>query len=263
MNIFVCVKQVPDTNEVKINPETNTLIRAGVPSILNPFDEFAMEMALRLKEKTNGKVTVISMGPDQAKEVLKQCYAMGADEMVLVSDRKFGGADTLATSYTLSSVIKKLGDYDVIFCGKQATDGDTAQVGPEIAEDLNIPQITYGVDVDYVDGEVRVKRENDDMYEIVSGKLPLLITITKTEIVPRNPNIRRKLQANKQEIRVVTAEDISDVIDPTRLGLKGSPTRVRKIFAPDRKKDGVKLEGYTPTEAVQMTIKKMKDDKAI
>jgi electron transfer flavoprotein beta subunit len=258
MNIIVCIKQVPDTTEVKINPETNTLMRAGVPSIVNPFDEYALETALQLKDKVGGKVTVITMGPPQAKDALKQCYAMGADEMILISDKYFGGSDTLATSYTLSSAIKKIGGYDLIICGKQATDGDTAQVGPEIAEHLDIPQVTYGVDIEFVDGKVRVNRENDNVYEIVEASLPALVTITKTNTEPRNPNIKRRLAANRAEVPVLTAADI-EFIEMDRLGLKGSPTKVKKIFAPQTRGTGIKIEGYTSDESVKILFNYLLD----
>lgn len=262
LNIIVCMKQVPDTNEVKIDPETNTLMRAGVPSIMNPFDTFALEMALQLKEKTNGTVTAVTMGPDQAKDILKQAYAVGADKMVLVTDRKFGGSDTLATSYTLACTVSKLGDYDVIFCGKQAIDGDTAQVGPELAEHLGVPQITYGVAVDYVDGEMRIKRENDDVYEIMTTMLPAVVTFTKTDIELRNPNIKRRMEANKKEIEVIAAADLEG-IDETRLGLKGSPTRVRKVFAPPVRKAGAKIEGYDAEESAKIAVKTIIEKKAL
>ncbi|MDF2634543.1 MAG: Electron transfer flavoprotein alpha/beta-subunit, partial [Pelosinus sp.] len=166
MEVLVCIKQVPDTAEVKIDPVTNTLIRQGVPSIVNPFDKNALEAALQLKDKHGGKVTVISMGPPQAKDALKECLAMGADRAILVSDRAFGGSDTLATSYTLAAAIRKIGTYDIIFCGKQAIDGDTAQVGPEIAEHLEIAQITYVAKIE-VDGDtVSVEREYEEGYGI-------------------------------------------------------------------------------------------------
>lgn len=261
MKIAVCVKQVPDTNEVKIDPETNTLIRKGVPSILNPFDEYALELALQLKEKVEGStVTVITMGPDQAKDVLKQAYAMGGDEMVLITDRKFGGADTLATSYTLYLTIQELGGFDIIFCGKQAIDGDTAQVGPELAEHLGIPQITYALEIDYQDDQVVIKRENDDMYDMMTSELPMLVTVTKPNFDPRSPNILRRLKANKEEIREVTFDDLPGA-NPEHLGLKGSPTRVRKIFAPPKKTGGIKLEGYDTKEAVSLALEKMHTDK--
>lgn len=261
MNIIVCMKQVPDTNEVKIDPVSNTLIRAGVPSIMNPFDAFALEMALQLKERTNGAVTAITMGPEQAKAILREAYAVGADNMILVSDRKFGGSDTLATSYTLAGVIEMIGGYDVIVCGKQAIDGDTAQVGPEIAEHLGLPQITYGVAVDFVDGEIRVKRENDDVYEIMTATLPAVITFTKTDTELRNPNIKRMLDANRKEITVYTADDIEG-IDGAMLGLKGSPTRVRKIFAPPRRGAGAKIQGYGAAESARLAVEHILKSKA-
>jgi electron transfer flavoprotein beta subunit len=190
MDILVCVKQVPDTTEVKIDPKTNTLIRQGVPSIVNPFDKNAVEAALQLKEKHGGKVTVISMGPPQAKDALKECLAMGADEAALISDRAFGGADTLATSYTLAAGIRKLGKFDVIICGKQAIDGDTAQVGPEIAEYLDIPQITYVAKVE-VNGDIaRVEREHEEGYEIIETTLPVLLTVVKSINEPRFPTVK-------------------------------------------------------------------------
>lgn len=263
MNIIVCVKQVPDTNEIKIDPVTNTMIRKGVPSILNPYDEFALELALQLKEKVEGStVTVMTMGPEQAKDILVQSFAMGADRMILISDRKFGGADTLATSYTLSQAIKKIGDYDIIFCGKQAIDGDTAQVGPEMAEHLGIPQITYAVAVDYKDGQVIVKRETDDSYEMMTANTPMLVTATKTEIDPRNQNIRRRMLANRTPIETIGADDLEGA-DTTRFGLKGSPTRVKKIFAPTRKSNGIKLQGYEATKAVELTLEKLIKDKSL
>lgn len=263
MKILVCVKQVPDTNEVRIDPVTNNLVRAGVPAILNPFDEFAVELGMQIKEQVvNATLTVLTMGPPHATYVLREAYAMGADEMVLVSDRMFGGADTLATSYTISEVIKLLGGFDIILCGKQATDGDTAQVGPEIAEHLDIPQITYAIEAKVKGQKIEVKRENDDMYEIWESELPVLLTATKTEILPRYPNLLRWVQSEKEEIRTITAADLTSA-DSTRFGLKGSPTRVRKIFAPKRKSDGIKIQGYSSIEAAELAIQHlMKENKA-
>ncbi len=174
MEIVVCIKQVPDTTEVKIDPATNTLVRKGVPSIVNPFDKNAVEAALQLREKHGGRVTVISIGPPQAKAALKECIAMGADTAILISDRAFGGADTLATSYTLAAAIKKLEVCDMIICGKQAIDGDTAQVGLEMAEHLGIAQITYAARIEVEGNNVRVERETEEGYEIIEVKLPLL-----------------------------------------------------------------------------------------
>lgn len=244
MKILVCVKQVPDTTEIKIDPVTNTLIRAGVPSIVNPFDAYALEMAARLKDVEPGtEIILLSMGPEQAKNALKECLAAGGDRAYLVSDRAFGGADTLATSYTLTSAIRKLeeteGKFDLIFCGKQAIDGDTAQVGPEIAEQLDIPQVTYAVEAQLKGDEVHVKRETTDGFEILAAKLPCLITVTKPAFEPRFPSIKSKLAANRAQIPTLTSADLT--VERERIGLKGSPTKVKKTFTPPRKQGGVKI----------------------
>ena len=205
MNMLVCVKQVPDTTEIKIDPVKNTLIRDGVPSILNPFDGYALEAAARIKDKDpSAKIVVLSMGPEQAKAVLKESLAIAADKAYLVSDRAFGGSDTLATSYIISETIKKIeetgGKFDAIFCGKQAIDGDTAQVGPEIAEHLGYPQVTYGLEAE-VDGDlVKVKKEMDDGAAVIGVKMPCVVTFTKPAWDPRYPTIKRKMAANKAEI---------------------------------------------------------------
>lgn len=261
MDIVVCIKQVPDTTEVKIDPVTNTLIRQGVPSIVNPFDKNAVEAALVLKEKHGGKVTVISMGPPQAKDALKECLAMGADETILVSDRAFGGADTLATSYTLASAIRKMGKVDMIICGKQAIDGDTAQVGPETAEHLDIPQITYAAKIE-VDGDtVKVDREHEDGYEVIEVKMPVLISVVKSINEPRYPTVKGTMRANRTEIPVWTAADLS--VDEGKLGLKGSPTQVRRIFTPPQRTQGVLIQKDTAREAVGELIQKLSDAKIV
>ena len=248
MNILLCVKQVPDTTEIKIDPVTNTLIRAGVPSIVNTFDAYALEVAARLKDEVGGKITLLSMGPEQAKNALKECLAVGGDTAVLVSDRAFGGSDTLATSYILSCAIRKLeeenGTFDIIFCGKQAIDGDTAQVGPEIAEHLNRPQVTYAFDVSLQQDTLHVKRESDDGYDIIAAQMPAVITVIKTPFEPRYPTIRSKLAAGKAEIRTLTAADLE--IDLAFCGLKGSPTKVKKTFTPPRSKDVVMIQEDSP-----------------
>ena len=235
MNIVVCMKQVPDTNEVKINPETNTLVRAGVPSIINPFDENAIEEGLRLKERFGGKVTVISMGPPQVEASLRDALAMGVDEVVLITDRGFAGADTLATSYTLGKTIETyLKDFDLIIFGKQAIDGDTAQVGPGVAEYLNIPQMIYVVEVQNVEnGKLTVKRELEDGYEVVQSSLPAAITVLKGINTPRYPSLKGKMKAKTATVKMVTAADIG--AEEGRIGLKGSPTWVSKIFTPPAK----------------------------
>lgn len=262
MKIIVCVKQVPDTTEVKIDPVTNTLIRQGVPSIVNPFDKNAVEAALQLKDKHGGKVTVVSMGPPQAKDALKDCLAMGADEAILVSDRAFGGADTLATSYTLAAAIRKLGKYDVIFCGKQAIDGDTAQVGPELAEHLGIAQLTYVAKMDVDNDTVRVEREHEDGYEIIEVKFPVLTTVIKSlNYEPRVSKVKGIMRANRTEIAIWTAADLG--VDEQRIGLKGSPTQVRKIFTPQQRTQGVVIQKDTAQEAVAELIQKLTDAKIV
>lgn len=261
MEIIVCVKQVPDTTEVKIDPQTNTLIRQGVPSIVNPFDKNALEEALKLKEKHGGRVTVISMGPPQAAEALKECIAMGADEAILLSDRAFGGADTLATSRVLAAGIRKLGNFDVILCGKQAIDGDTAQVGPEIAEHLDIPQLTYVSKLDITDGIVRVEREHEEGYEVIETKLPVLISVVKSINEPRYPNIKGRMKANRKEIPVWTAADVDVNVD--EIGLKGSPTQVRRIFTPQQRVQGEIIQEDTARAAVNRLLTKLNQAKII
>lgn len=245
MNILVCVKQVPDTTEIKIDPETNRLIRDGVPSIVNPFDADALEMAARIKDANDGvKITLVSMGPEQAKNALKTCLAVGGDNAYLVSGRPFGGSDTLATSYILSCAVKKIeeheGKFDLIFCGKQAIDGDTAQVGPELAEHLGYPQITYGLEGTVEGDEIQIRRETEDGYEVLGAEMPCVVTVTKPSFEPRFPKIKDKLMANKKEINVLTETDL--VIDLTQAGLKGSPTKVKKTFVPPVKKGTTIIE---------------------
>ncbi|QJW46419.1 electron transfer flavoprotein subunit beta/FixA family protein [bacterium BFN5] len=261
MEILVCVKQVPDTTEVKIDPKTNTLIRQGVHSIVNPFDKHAVEAAIQLKEKHGGKVTVLSMGPPQAKAALKECLAMGADEAVLMSDRAFGGADTLATSYTLAAGIRRLGKYDVIFCGKQAIDGDTAQVGPEIAEYLDIPQITYVTKVEINADTVRAEREHEEGYEIIETQIPVLLTVVKSINKPRLPTVKGTMKANRQDIPVLTVDDVE--FDPGRLGIKGSPTQVRRIFTPHQRMQGAVIQADSARESVAILIQKLSEAKIV
>ena len=257
MKIVVCVKQVPDTTEIKIDPVKHTLIREGVPSIVNPFDACALEMAVRLKEKEGGKVIVISMGPAQAKNALKECLAVGADQAFLVTDRAFGGSDTLATSYILSCAIKKVaeleGGFDAIFCGKQAIDGDTAQVGPEIAEHLGLPQVTYALEAELTNDGLTILKECEDANQKIAVSLPCLVTFTKPSFDPRYPTIKRKLAANRAEIPVL-GEDAFPDIDKTRIGLKGSPTHVKKSFVPPRKQGGVMIKEESNTASAQKLV---------
>lgn len=257
MNMLVCVKQVPDTTEIKIDPVTNTLIRAGVPSIVNPFDAYALETAARIKDVTPGsKIVVLSMGPEQAKAALKECLAVGGDKAYLVSDRAFGGSDTLATSYILSQAIAKVeeleGKFDIIFCGKQAIDGDTAQVGPEIAEHLDYAQVTYAIEASVDGNQIKVKRETEDGFELLGVKFPAVITVTKPYYDPRYPSIKSKMAANKAVIDTITAAELPG-IDLTQAGLKGSPTKVKKTFTPPQKSGGVKVQ----EESGEATAKKL------
>ena len=244
MNIVVCIKQVPETTDIRINPETNTLIREGVSSIVNPYDMYAIEEALRVKEKSGGKVTVVTMGPPQAEAALRDALALGCDEAVLVTDRAFAGSDTWATSYTLAMAIKKIGSYDLILCGKQAMDGDTAQVGPGIAVQLDIPQITFVRKIEEITEDKCVaQRMTEEGYEKISSPLPCVITVVKEINEPRLPSLKGKMKAKKAQIINWSSQDIS--ADQERLGLKGSPTQVVKIFSPPARKGGQMLEGDT------------------
>lgn len=261
MHILVCVKQVPDTTEVKIDPVTNTLIRQGVPSIVNPFDKNALEAALQLKEKHGGSVTVISMGPPQAKEALKECIAMGADEALLISDRAFGGADTLATSYTLAAAAKKLGNVNMIICGKQAIDGDTAQVGPEMAEHLNMVQATCVSKIEVAGNVVRLEREREEGYEVIETQLPVLITVIKSINEPRLPTVKGTMKANRKEIPVWTAVDLD--VKEEAIGLKGSPTQVRRIFTPGQRVQGQIIQADTAREAAAGLVNKLIEAKIV
>ncbi len=250
MKIVVCVKQVPNTNEIKINPETGTLIRDGVESILNHDDANALEQALRIKdEDEETKVTVITMGPPQAKEMLQECIAMGADEAILLSDRALGGSDTWATSNALAAGIRKIGDYDLIFAGRQAIDGDTAQVGPQIAEKLGLAQITYVKEFKMEEKDIYVKRALEDGYEELKVKLPCVLTAIKDLNTPRYMSIRGILKGAKAEIKVWGAEDIG--VDKSTVGLKASPTNVFRSFTPKPKGKGITVEGDTAKELAE------------
>lgn len=268
MNILVCIKQVPDTTEIKIDPVKHTLIREGVPSIVNPFDACALEVAVRLKEKEGGKVIVVSMGPQQAKNALKECLSVGADQAFLVTDRAFGGSDTLATSYILSQAVKaveaRTGEaIDLIFCGKQAIDGDTAQVGPEMAEHMDIPHVTLATGVEMVDGKLQVLRDADEGHEVVEVDLPALVTVTKTPFDPRYPSIKSKMAANRAVITEITNSDEDMVCEQERLGLNGSPTKVKKTFTPDQTKNGVIISDEAGTDAAMKLAAMLSDAKII
>jgi len=255
VQIVVCIKQVPDTAEVRINPETNTLIREGVPSIINPYDVHALEAALQIREQVGGKVMVITMGPPQAEEALREAIAMGADDVRLISDRMFAGSDTWATSYTLYKAILKLGA-DLILCGKQAIDGDTAQVGPALAEYMNIPHVSYVRKIEEVSaGQIRVQRLMDDGYDVVESSLPALLTIVKELNVPRLPSLKGKMAAKKAVITKMSFAEIE--AEEQNVGLKGSPTQVKNIFAPQAKGDRRILEG-TPESQINQLLAELR-----
>jgi len=261
MNIVVCIKQVPDSDKVTIDRETNRLNRTGVPSIINPFDENALEMALQLKDQHGGKVTVISMGPPQAEQALRDALAFGADEAVLVSDRRFGGADTWATSYTLCQAIKKLGETDVILFGKQAIDGDTAQVGPGVAHFLGLPMVTYIQALEVTGDTFRVKQVTPDGYDVWEVQKPAAFTVVKEANTLRMPNLRKKMAAKKAEIPTWGVEDIE--ADEDKIGLKASPTKVTKVFSPPVKTDRELISGENPSEMIAELIHKMKERKIL
>ena len=256
MQILVCVKQVPDTSQVKLDPKTNRLQRAGVPNILNPFDEHAVEEALALKDSCGATVTVITMGPPQAKEVLKECLAKGCDHAYLISDRAFGGADTLATAYTLATAIRTLGTFDLIFCGKQAIDGDTAQVGAQIAEMLDWPQVSGAVAFTLKGTTAQIVREHEDGYETIEVELPVLVTTTKHLNTPRYPSLRGLIAARTAEIKTLTAADLP--VEPERIGMAGSPTQVRRVYTPQGHSHGEIFADLPEQQAVQALLAKLK-----
>jgi len=245
VRIVVLIKQVPDTTEVRIDRETNTLVREGVPSIINPFDTYAIEEALRIREASGeATVTVMSMGPPQVEDSLREALALGVDEAVLLSDRAFAGSDTWSTSYTLAAGIRKLPGYDVILCGKQAIDGDTAQVGPGVARLLGIPQVTYVRKLSIEDGGVATaERMMEDGYDVIRAPLPALFTVVKEINEPRLPSLKGKMKAKKAEIAVWGFDDLE--LDGDEIGLDGSPTRVVRIFAPEPRECGEVFEGET------------------
>jgi len=261
MNIVVCIKQVPDTTDVRIDPKTNTLIREGVQSIINPFDMYAIEEAIRLKERFGGMATVITMGPPQAADALREAISMGIDEAIHLSDRAFAGSDTWATSLILAKAIEKMGSVDLVICGKQATDGDTAQVGPGIAAHLDLPQATYvrrvdSVHMDTVPRIMVVERLLEEGYEIMELQLPALITVVKEVNEPRLPSLKGKMKARKAEIPVWGNKDLQ--IPEHQVGLKGSPTQVVKIFTPPQKEGGKVFTGE-PEQTVAGLVAEIKD----
>jgi len=256
VKIVVCVKQVPDTNEVKLDPVTGTLIRDGIPSIMNPDDKAGLEAALAIKDKIGAEVSVLSMGPPQAEAVLREALAMGADAAYLITDRAFGGADTLATSTTVAAAIKKL-EYDLIIAGRQAIDGDTAQVGPQIAEHLNIPNISYAEDIQVEGNDVVVKRQYEDRYHIVRAQMPCLVTALGEMNTPRYMTPGGVFDAYREKkVTVWTRADLE--VKDEAIGLKGSPTKVAKSFPKSTKSVGVKVT-LAPDESADYIVEKLKE----
>jgi electron transfer flavoprotein beta subunit len=251
LNVIVCVKQVPGTTEVKMNAQTNTIIREGVESILNPFDAYAIEEGLRIKDRTGGKVTVLSMGIPAVAGLLKDTIALGVDDAVLLSDRAFAGADTLATAYALSMGIRKIGGCDLVICGKQATDGDTAQVGPSLAEKLGMPHTTYVRAIEEIrEGYIRCQRMTDDGYEVIEMSLPAVITVVKEINEPRLPSLKGMMRAKKAEVAVWTTEDVG--ADKDLCGLMGSPTQVVSTFVPTHEVHGEMFGGEPAEQAAAL-----------
>lgn len=264
MNIIVCIKQVPDTEhlqEVTINPKTNTLEREKIPAVINPFDVNAIEEAIRIKEKQGGKVTVLTMGPPQAEEALRTALAMGADEAILLTDRAFAGSDTWATAKTLAKAIEKIGEFDLIIFGKQAIDGDTAQVGPEVAEALSLPQITYVSKLEVEEKKVKGRRTVEDAYEEVEASTPCIITVTKDINEPRFASIKGILKAKKAEIVKWGKNDLG-LVDK-EIGLDGSATQVIKIFSPPRRGKGEMITGDSADEKAGKLVEKLRTEKII
>ncbi|MCR4665600.1 MAG: electron transfer flavoprotein subunit beta/FixA family protein [Paludibacteraceae bacterium] len=255
MNIIVCVKQVPDTTEIKIDPVKGTLIRDGVPAIMNPDDKGGLELALRLKEQTGATVTLVSMGPPQADKMLREGLAMGADRAILLSDRRFAGADTLATSYALAGCIKTL-DYDLIIAGRQAIDGDTAQVAPQIAEHLDLPQVSYVIDAEKTADGVRVKKETEDSVQTLEVEGRCVLTVLASAFKARYMTVQGIIDAYNREVEVWSADSID--VDENLLGLKGSPTKVHKSFPKALKAPGEVFE-LSDEEAVELIVSRLKE----
>jgi electron transfer flavoprotein beta subunit len=251
MKIVVCIKQVPDAKNVRIDPNTHTLVRQGVESIINPFDLFAVEAALRLKDRYGAHVTAVTMGPPQAEEALRDVLGRGVDDAVLLSDRAFAGADTWATATALAAAIRKIGDVSLIFCGKQAIDGDTAQVGPELATILDIPYATFVKELD-LDGpdHLKVVRRTDEGTEIWRLPMPALITVLREVGDPRVPSLKHKMRAKKASIPVWGIQDVG--LEEDRVGLSGSYTQVVRVFSPPRRSDRVMLQGSVEEQVEQL-----------
>ena len=253
MKIVVCIKQVPDTTEIKINPATGTMIRDGVPSIMNPDDKGGLEMALRLKDQYGAHVTVITMGLPQADAILREAFAMGADRAILLTDRKLAGADTLATSNALAGALRCL-DYDLIITGRQAIDGDTAQVGPQMAEHLDLPQVSYVTNVEWKENNIIVKKENEDGYQMLEVSTPCVLTVLASANKARYMRVAGIMTAFDREVEIRNADKIN--VDEDKIGLNGSPTRVKKSFTKGQKAVGDQYE-VDPEEAVGIIISRL------
>lgn len=256
MKIVVCIKQVPDTAEVRLDPKTNTLIRDGVPSIINHDDKTGLEVALQIRERVGGTVTVVCMGPPQADVALREALAMGCDEAVLVSGREFGGSDTYATATILGAALRKIG-YDLVVTGRQAIDGDTAQVGPQVAEQLGIPQVSYAEAVEAQEGSITVKRQFEDQYHVLKVKTPCLITALSEMAEPRYMSVGGIVDAYHKEIKVLGFDDLKNDLNPAWIGLNGSPTNVRQSFTKQAKASGAVLSGLSADEAVEAIMTKL------
>lgn len=256
MRFLVCIKQVPETTEAKINPTTGTLMREGIPSIINPFDMYALEEGIRLREKLGGEVVVMSMGPPQAREAVKEAIALGVDRGILLSDPAFAGADTLATAYTLSRGVQKLGGADLIICGKQASDGDTAQVGPGLAEELDLPHATYVRKISSItSSELIVERLVEGGVEVLRLPLPALITVVKEINEPRLPSLKGVMRAKRAEVPVWGQSELDT--DPARTGITGSPTQVVQVFTPELRREGELLAG-PPAEQAAVLVERLR-----
>jgi len=261
MNIVVCLKQVPGTTEVKIDPNTNSLIRQGIPNIINPFDTYALEEAVRIKEKQGGKVTVLTMGPPQADAALREAVSLGADETILLSDRAFATADTWATSNTLAAAIKKIGAVDIILCGRQTVDGDTGQVGPEMTEMLGVPFIAYVSKIEEIkDKYIRVTRAIEEGHEVLEAALPAVITVAKEINIPRLPSLRGIMKSKSHKIITWTNADLT--LDPNSVGLAGSSTQVVKVFFPKRVSKAEMLSGALDKQ-VDTLVEKLRETRLI
>ncbi|WP_028310407.1 electron transfer flavoprotein subunit beta/FixA family protein [Derxia gummosa] len=265
MHIVVCIKQVPDSAQIRVHPVTNTIMRQGVPAIVNPYDLFAVEEALRLKDKFGGRVTVLCMGPPQAEDSLRKCVSFGCDDAILVTDRAFAGADTLATSYALASAITTISKeqkVDLVFTGKQTIDGDTAQVGPGIAKRLNLQLLTYVsriVDVDLKDRTITIERRAEGGVQVLKTALPSLITMLENTNTMRFANMDNMIRAARYQVKMWN-KDAAGIEDPTKIGLKGSPTIVSKVFVPsprNEKADCINLDESTPRDAALNMLQKI------